>query len=649
MKHRSEIDGLRAIAVLPVIFFHAGFEWFKGGYIGVDIFFVISGYLITTIILEECQAKKFSIVNFYERRARRILPALTFMLVVTSITAYLVMPPVLLESYSRSLASVSVFISNIHFYLSSGYFAAASEEKPLLHTWSLAVEEQYYVFFPLFIMFCWGLGKKLLFISIILGCVLSLSFAQLLSNHSMTNMNFYLIFSRAWELLFGSAIAFGLAEKITTDKVTKNAFSLLGFVALLVSIFTYDKYTPFPSVYALLPVVGTCLVIMFADKDNFVGKLLSLRFMVWVGLISYSLYLWHQPFLAFLRLKTIGEPSELAFIIAILLTFLMAYVSYKYVETPFRSKSRYNRKQIFQYSAASIVGFLLIGYVGILQNGFDHRFGEKLVQMGQYSPKRSECHTQGNDYLSPSKACRYFSEDISWAALGDSHMVEPAYALAEELDKHNKGLLHLSFSSCLPALNYSVTVKGCKAWLEESLSMLEQDESITNVVVGFRHAAYLYGDQLADYPDLPDVSPVRLFVGEASKLGPDKARELYWQDFNLLVQRLENAGKNVYLLYPIPELPADIKKAASPLWVFNTDTLLPLDAVSPVDYYFARQQEIVDRLDRLQNGKVVKLEPFNVLCKEKFCKAIEDDKTLYFDDDHLSLTGARLVVEQLDL
>ena len=239
MYYRKEIDGLRAIAVMPVIFFHAGFSSFGGGYIGVDIFFVISGYLITSILLKEMEHNKFSLQNFYERRARRILPALSAVLIVTSITAYCLMPAELLKSYSQSVVSVVTFSSNIFFYLTNGYFSTASDEKPLLHTWSLAVEEQYYLFFPIFISALWFKGKKYLCTLIFIMTIISLLFAQYLAMNHSVDANFYLILSRAWELFVGSLIAFLKPISISDKRMQNELGGIAGLFLIIYSIVTF--------------------------------------------------------------------------------------------------------------------------------------------------------------------------------------------------------------------------------------------------------------------------------------------------------------------------------------------------------------------------------------------------------------------------
>ena len=474
MQYRKEIDGLRAIAVLPVIFFHGGFSWFSGGYIGVDIFFVISGYLITSIILDEISRDQFSIINFYERRARRILPALSIVLLITTIAAFILMPADLLNSYSQSLVSVATFSSNIFFYLTSGYFSTASDEKPLLHTWSLAVEEQYYIFFPIMITMLWFIGKKHLIFLLAVLSVASLFFSQYLSKTGAIDANFYLIFSRAWELFFGSLIAFTNLHTLSIPRWKREVIGIIALSLIIYSIVFFDAHTPFPSFYALIPVLGTCVIIVFIDCNTYVGRFLSNKLFVAIGLISYSLYLWHQPLFAFLRMKTIGEPQLVFFIGAIALTFVLSFLSYKYVERPFRNKSAIPRSSIFKYSVTSITLFLVIGLSGHFYNGFENRFEKNIYsETIKFSPKRKECHTGGVDYLKPDKACKYFGDNITWASFGDSHTVEPAFALSKILETNGEGLLHLSFSGCPPALLFDVKLSGCSNWIKESLVYLE--------------------------------------------------------------------------------------------------------------------------------------------------------------------------------
>ena len=372
MKYRAEIDGLRALAVLPVILFHAGFEWFSGGFVGVDIFFVISGYLITTIIISEMAEGKFSIINFYERRARRILPALFFMMLLCIPPAYFYMLPDPLENFGQSLVSTSLFSNNILLLVTSGYWDLDSEYKPLLHTWSLAVEEQYYIIFPILMFSLWKFGRNAIFICFVLIIIISLYFAQVESDRDVA---FYSLHTRAFELLLGALMSGYFMERPTNMlPLAKNIFSLIGLLMIFYSILFFDGETRLPSVYTLVPVIGTCLVIYFTDKTSYVHKILSYKALVSIGLISYSAYLFHQPILSFLKIYSVNSPSTIDIFFAIAITFVLAWISYKFVESPFRNKKKFNSTSIFLFAAIAMFSFSSIGLYFNSTDGMPDRF-----------------------------------------------------------------------------------------------------------------------------------------------------------------------------------------------------------------------------------------------------------------------------------
>ncbi len=370
ISYRREIDGLRALAVLPVILFHAGIDTFSGGFVGVDVFFVISGYLITSIILSEKEAGTFSIINFNERRARRILPALFLVIIICIPFAWLWLLPSDMKDFSQSLVAVSIFASNILFWRESGYFETAAELKPLLHTWSLALEEQYYMLFPLFILLTWRLGKRW-----IVGILAVLSIASLAVAHwgayNIPSPTFFLLPTRGWELAIGAFIAFYLSSKeaVIVSKTTKQIASTLGLVLILSAVFIFNKNTPFPSLYALVPTIGTALIILFTAPNTFVGRVLGAKAFVGIGLISYSAYLWHQPLFAFARHRSLGEVSEAVFILLAIAALILAYVSWRFVEVPFRDKRTFTRKQIATLAISFSTIFVAIGLVGHFTNG----------------------------------------------------------------------------------------------------------------------------------------------------------------------------------------------------------------------------------------------------------------------------------------
>lgn len=384
MKYRAEIDGLRALAVLPVILFHAGFEWFKGGFIGVDVFFVISGYLITTIIISEMAEGKFNIINFYERRARRILPALFFVMIFCLPFAIILLAPSDLKDFGESLISTSTFSSNILFWWERGYFGTALDLKPLIHTWSLAVEEQYYIIFPLFLTLTWKYGINKITLFLILIFLVSLGIAHFASIYGVFDRiitgSFYLIPTRAWELLVGVFVAIYFHHfKESQITIFNQLLSLLGLCLVAYSIIFFDTHTPFPSLYTLVPTLGTALIIISAQKDTIVNKLLSLKPLVFFGLISYSAYLWHQPIFAFARHKLSHDLSDQTFFLLIAIAIFLAYISWRWIEKPFRNKNKISQRGIFIFSGAGILFFVILGSTFSLSNGFLYKY-EKVEQ-----------------------------------------------------------------------------------------------------------------------------------------------------------------------------------------------------------------------------------------------------------------------------
>jgi peptidoglycan/LPS O-acetylase OafA/YrhL len=375
MEYRREIDGLRALAVLPVILFHAGFETFNGGFVGVDVFFVISGYLITTIILAELEKGKFSITNFYERRARRILPALFLVMMVCIPFAWFWLLPSDIIDFSQSLVAVSIFASNVLFWRESGYFDAAVELKPLLHTWSLAVEEQYYVIFPILLMFVWKLGKRWTLVTLGLLFVSSLAVAQWAA-YAEPAAGFYLLPTRGWELLMGAFAAFYLSESNGRDfgRFAGELCGWLGVALILYAVLTYNKATPFPGLYALVPTLGTLLIILFATQQTTVGRCVGNKVFVGIGMISYSAYLWHQPLFAFMRHKSLTEPSHASFLMLSLLTFGLAYLSWKFVEAPFRNRKTVSRNGVFAFALLGSSLFFFLGIIG-------HIYGDRVTEL----------------------------------------------------------------------------------------------------------------------------------------------------------------------------------------------------------------------------------------------------------------------------
>ena len=360
--YRRELDGLRALAVLSVILFHAGLKTFSGGFVGVDIFFVLSGYLITTIILVELKNNNFSLINFYERRARRILPALFFVMAACVPLAWILFSPNDLINFSKSLVQIPIFLSNIFFSKDGGYFETSAEIKPLLHTWTLAVEEQFYIFFPIFLTLNWKLGKRSVTLLVITIALFSLYFAQ--SNHLLRPVeNFFMLASRAWELTIGVLVALYSIDngKSNQSKNLNQILSFIGLILITYAVMTFQKDTPFPSIYTLIPVAGSALLILYANKDTLVGRILGAKILVGVGLISYSSYLWHYPIFAFARYHwSVNFIQMIALSIG---SIFLGYLTYKFIEKPFREKD-FIKKSFFLFLAIFFtITFIVFGKV----------------------------------------------------------------------------------------------------------------------------------------------------------------------------------------------------------------------------------------------------------------------------------------------
>jgi len=631
LKYRAEIDGLRALAVAPVILFHAGFELFSGGFVGVDVFFVISGYLITTILIEDIENKRFSIVNFYERRARRILPALFFVMLVCIPFAWMWMLPSQMKDFSQSLVAVSLFASNILFWRESGYFEAAAEEKPLLHTWSLAVEEQYYVLFPIFLILAWRSGKNRVFWMIVVMATVSL----LLSEWGWRNKataNFYLAPTRAWELFAGSIAAF-IVQKQGVQK--NNLLATFGLAAIIFSIFFYDETTPFPSVYALVPVLGVVLLVLYADKETLAAKLLSTKGFVGIGLISYSAYLWHQPLFAFARIQSLEHPSLVLMSVLSLTSLLLAYFSWRYIESPFRKNNVVTRSQVFSFSGTCLIAFMMFGYAGHKEIIDTNYSVEEFSNWRDINPCAiSQDNTIDNS--SDNLVTECLIGESNYILLGDSHAASLSQAFRNVINEEGGSLLSLLDNGCLPVLGTTrmPLQQQCLLNKERYWELVRQTNA--TVILSSRWRLNLIGPRFDNQ--------------EGGVEYGDSGLNHVIDDSDNIINHVEKfisdvaLNRRVIIISQIPEAGWNVPERNARLGFNATIT-------TSFDVYKSANDPIIKLFERLErNPNINVINVAGMICDTDIvgrCLNTIDGLSLYRDDDHPSPLLATMIANSL--
>ncbi len=474
LKYRADIDGLRAVAVLSVLAFHIGLSRFGGGFVGVDVFFVISGYLISSIIFAEINSSRFTISGFYERRIRRIFPALFALLAVSAVVAVRYLLPAELVDYAKSMLAATTSASNLYFWAHSGYFDAPTS-KPLLHTWSLAVEEQFYISFPLILLLVRRFFPKRLRITVV-----SLFFLSLVSSCIVVARNpetaFYMPYTRAWELLLGTILSLGIFPRLNSTWL-RNTIALSGIGMIAWSVLFYSRETLFPGLSALVPCVGSALIIWAGEAGtSLVGSVLSWRPVVFIGLISYSLYLWHWPVIVLRHMgmlagastitsgwhSTLLSPHRFDMLVEVVLSLFLAILSWRFVECPFRNGSlRLSGRPLFALAGATTI-VLLGGAIWTVQaHGFKGRFPENALRIasafdgddGIRAMRTGTCFITTEYHFDKYDSNTCLREDKTkknYLLLGDSHSAMLWSALSSTLQHSN--VMQASTAACEPSL-----------------------------------------------------------------------------------------------------------------------------------------------------------------------------------------------------
>lgn len=654
MAYRKDIDGLRALAVVPVVLYHAGFSLFSGGYVGVDVFFVISGYLITGIISEEIRQQRFSVLHFYERRIRRIFPALFVVLLFTMIAGLILLLPEDLIAMSKSLVAATLFSSNILFWRESGYFDTAAELKPLLHTWSLAVEEQFYIFFPLFLMLAWRWIKNG-WQAATWACLI-ISFA--LSIYGLRyhdEATFYLLPMRAWELLMGSVIALGAVPPLPNRK-WREVLAALGIGLILYAVLAYDQSTPFPGEYALAPCLGAALIIHAgrdASAPTWTARLLSLQPVVFIGLISYSLYLWHWPLIVYAKYIAIFPLTTWQSAAIVATGVAMATLSWRYVEAPFRKGNgtffTRSRARLFAMSGAIMAGAIVISLATIILHGLPMRMNPAAIEIVATAKAPQKVFTQCINYRKkdifkkPEKSCVFGNEhgEASILLWGDSHAGAILPGALTALKDSNIGIRTLIMTGCPPLLGIHLSYNETDTCYKYNLEVIRYIKTSTakTVILGARWAPMLGGPVNLDHDKAtPGISDA---AGKVVSIV--NARRLLATSLDETIQAILGSGKKVILVYPVPESTFDIPNRLSQSLRFHGTDSLPMIVISRHDFNY-RSGEVIRIFDSLPDrANFSRLRPDDMLCVETSCLTIKDGQALYFDDNHLSMAGAELL------
>lgn len=645
--YRPDIDGLRAVAVVAVILFHADVAGFAGGYVGVDVFFVISGFLITSIIIRQIQQGTFSIARFWDRRVRRIVPALTVVLLTTAAAGYwLLLYPLDYLDFGQSLLAQSVFLSNLFFLRKSDYFASAAEESPLLHTWSLAIEEQFYIIFPLLVLLLWRLGRRVMLWSLLLVALGSLAWSQyllmspgaafsipglppLFAAASNATAAFYLLPTRAFELLVGALLA--LVAWQVASRVHANFLAGIGTGLVIGSVFLYSEETLFPGLAALLPALGTaCLIVAHATHTSVVHQVLRYPVLVWVGLLSYSLYLWHWPVLVLGRYYFATEELSATETVGLLgLTVSLSVLTYHLVEVPVRSRASHLKSRYVLFAgvaALTLVGG--IGYYIMNQQGVQHRAPEAAQAIAlastDFGDWRSDCFVHSFEFTK--EPCRFgpTEREATHLVIGDSHAGAILQGIAAAAAEAGVTVETYIGAGCSPLMmTNSEDTSRCRI-IHQLFAEKLQSGDITDVLLVSRWTNYR--------EDIDQFSLTELEQQFETAVADTIE---YLESFNVRIHVLLQVPHHTY--YEPRTLFYDVVRGAE---VVNY--ALPRHQHDDMQS-FVSQTWRASAADR----QVSLLDPTPLLCSSEFCNLTYNDQVIYQDSNHLNATGALLLTPLL--
>jgi len=621
LHYRKDIQGMRAIAVLSVVIFHVWPKALPGGFVGVDIFFVLSGYLITSILIRDIASSLFSVAAFYRRRARRILPALIVLLVCCLAAGVLLLPPKDLKFLARNTLSTTLFLSNFDFWKTTGYFDGTAALKPLLHTWSLAVEEQFYIVYPLLLMCLMGRSRRTT-----LTVLAALFFASLACSIYLVEKNptaaYFLPNSRAFELLAGGLVAYQASGRF--GRVGSNINGIFALTLLLAPIFLFDEHTPFPGISALAPCLGVCLLLLDHSQSSLAARILSCRTFQFFGAISYSLYLWHWPVLSFARHIFGVDLDPLTAVVAAVLAVALAWASFRWVEQPFLSSHGIG----LPYLRISAVAGTVIATLAVplyATGGAPQRFSSATNELfsfaDDFNQRRYLCHQGESLKLGYEDNCVYGGSAPKIVVWGDSHGAELVAAMSQLRTHADAGILQITYSACPPAIGLTSNSFSCENHNTNILKNLTNDSRIDVVVLAANAQTY-------------------------------PAQQELEQSFENVIGPLRQAGKSVIIVSQIPNFNFDPPEVAgrAAAWGIDLSTLGLPTKTYEMDNSAWRKS--VTRLSIKFSARIV--DPKDVLCTSKLCPIYRPGLgVLYFNKSHISNRGASLlaarVLSEIDL
>lgn len=647
LRYRPDIDGLRAIAVLSVVLFHLeNWNLLPGGFFGVDIFFVISGFLIGTLIFQRLTVSSFRFSNFYLARLRRLFPAFATVLTITSAVAAIGLMSEPLKEYSRGLAASLAGVSNYYFAETNDYWGVGASRMPLIHTWSLTVEEQFYLLIPIILFLLVKVKKSLVLPVLVALGVLSFAFAVHLSGTN-PDLSFYLLFSRAWELLTGVVLGIGLSKyQVELSRTFSSVLGAVGIILIGVSVFYVGGFTRAPSFLYIVPVAGTALLLLAGTKDNPVTKLLSGRFLRFLGKISYSLYLWHFPLLALPR-SIFGGLSPFQEVGAVFLAFFASVATYFLIEQPARlvwSKAKLLRfTAVFASLLAMFVGLILVtdGFkireTGLVYGSApddNSRFGNTITDTGFESPE-------------------------NLILLGDSHMQFLAPQLERSASELGYRFASSTFNSCPFLLGANLLQENtgrsttCSADFQEKRLQWVNSFGPSVVVVGGRLPRYLNGTVFNNLEGGIETTTRKTMFRATDSSQPvgSGQEEIVTDGAGRAIAALLQAGHTVVLVYPIPEVGWDVNQEIFLRGVYGPGHWPLKEPVSTSQQtYLDRSESAVKLFDSFASDHILRVYPANLFCNTELggrCLSHSSEEVFYSDSNHPSEAGSNLIVEEL--